>query len=87
MRERKWLFVLVALVLAALISPAAAEAYGGPGSVISGVGALLAVVAAIGASLFGFVWFPLKRLLRRINERGRTVEKTPIDSGSRREST
>ena len=33
---------LLALTLAALVMPDAAHAYGGPGSVISGIGALLA---------------------------------------------
>ncbi|MCS3861885.1 hypothetical protein GGP86_001666 [Salinibacter ruber] len=31
---------------------------------ISGIGALLAAIAALLASLFGFIWFPLKRLLQ-----------------------
>lgn len=43
-------------------------AYGGPGSVLSGIGTLLAALAAIIASLFGFIWFPLKRLLRKFRE-------------------
>ncbi|PQJ36510.1 hypothetical protein BSZ35_14370 [Salinibacter sp. 10B] len=45
-----------------------AYAYGGPGSVLSGIGTLLAALAAIIASLFGFIWFPLKRLLRKFRE-------------------
>ncbi len=52
---------------AALLAPEAALAYGGPGSVISGIGALLAAIAAVGAALFGFFWFPLKRLYQKIN--------------------
>lgn len=44
--------------------PEAAYAYGGPGSVVSGIGALLAGVAALGAAVFGFIWFPLKRVYR-----------------------
>lgn len=49
---------------ALLTSPALA--YGGPGSIISGIGTVLAVVAAVLASLFGFVWFPLKRLYQKM---------------------
>lgn len=60
-------FVTAGLALAALLaSPAPALAYGGPGSVITGIGALLAVVATLFAALFGFVWFPLKRLYRKV---------------------
>jgi hypothetical protein len=47
-------------------TPEAAFAYGGPGSVISGIGALLAAVAALLATLFGFIWFPLKRLYKKM---------------------
>lgn len=55
------------LALAAvLLLPASLQAYGGPGSVITGLGALLAVVAALVAALFGFFWFPVKRLVRKI---------------------
>lgn len=63
--------ILAAAVLAALLlAPDAALAYGGPGSVISAIGALVAAVAAIVAALFGFVWFPIKRLYRWIRGRG-----------------
>ena len=50
------------------VSPDAAYAYGGPGSVISGIGTLLAAAAAVLAALFGFVWFPLKRLYAKLTE-------------------
>jgi len=56
--------VTVALVVAA--GPEAVHAYGGPGSVISGIGAFLAAVAALLAALFGFIWFPLKRLYKKM---------------------
>lgn len=55
---------LLSLGVVFLAAPEAVHAYGGPGSVISGIGALLAAVAALLASLFGFLWFPLKRLYR-----------------------
>ena len=58
---------LLALTLSVLVMPDAAHAYGGPGSVISGIGALLAAAAALLASLFGFLWFPLKRLYKRMS--------------------
>ncbi len=57
---------LLSLGLVFLTMPDAALAYGGPGSVISGVGALIAAVAALLASLFGFIWFPLKRLYQNM---------------------
>lgn len=49
-------------------TPETVLAYGGPGSVISGIGTLIAAVAAVFAALFGFVWFPLKRLYQKLTE-------------------
>jgi hypothetical protein len=54
--------------LALFVTPDAAYAYGGPGSVISGIGTLIAAVAAVFAALFGFIWFPLKRLYQKLTE-------------------
>lgn len=56
----------VLAVILTLLAPTEALAYGGPGSMITGIGALLAAVATIAAALFGFLWFPLKRLVRRL---------------------
>ncbi len=60
--------VYLSLIPTLLVIPVTAFAYGGPGSVISGIGALLAALAALVASLFGFIWFPLKRLYRRVTK-------------------
>ena len=56
------------LAAAILLAPAPLHAYGGPGSVITGLGALLAAVATIAAAIFGFLWFPLKRLTRKLRD-------------------
>jgi preprotein translocase subunit SecG len=63
------------LIFAALLVPEAALAYGGPGSVISGIGAFLAAVAALLATLFGFIWFPLKRLYKSWTEEEEPTEE------------
>lgn len=63
--------------VALLIAPDAAQAYGGPGSVISGIGALLAAIAAIGAAIFGFFWFPMKRLYQKV--RGEDEEEGDVE--------
>lgn len=60
--------ILLVIVAAGMLAPSSLWGYGGPGSIISGLGAFLAVVAAIIASIFGFLWFPLKRLIRRIRD-------------------
>ena len=58
--------IALLLTAAVFLAPEAALAYGGPGSVISGIGAFLAAVAALLATLFGFIWFPLKRLYQKM---------------------
>jgi len=40
-------------------------AYIGPGAGVSAIGAVLAVIAGVFVALFGFVWYPVKRLLRK----------------------
>ncbi|MCA9257072.1 MAG: hypothetical protein KDA33_15590 [Phycisphaerales bacterium] len=40
-------------------------AYVGPGGGLAAIGALLAVVAGLFAAVFGFLWYPIKRMLRR----------------------
>lgn len=59
-----FLMILAAAII--LLTPDTAAAYGGPGSVISGIGAFLAVLVAMVASIFGFIWYPLKKLVRRL---------------------
>lgn len=58
---------LTAAVAAALVLvPKAARAYGGPGSIVSGIGAFLAAVVAVAAAVAGFFWFPIKRLVQKL---------------------
>lgn len=72
------LLLALALLWAGIaLSPETAHAYGGPGSVISGIGTFLALVAALLASVFGFLWFPLKRLYKKITADEDEEEATP----------
>jgi hypothetical protein len=48
-----------------VLSSGPALAYVGPGAGLSAVGSLLALVAAIAVAAAGFLWFPIKRLVRR----------------------
>ncbi|WP_103027129.1 hypothetical protein [Salinibacter altiplanensis] len=80
----RFLVALVGFTVLCLAIPESAYAYGGPGSVISGIGALLAAIVALLASLFGFIWFPLKRLfLSTTDEEEQTASATsPSDKHS-----
>ena len=48
-----------------VLCPEPALAYVGPGAGLSALGALLALVAGVIVGIFGFVWYPVKRLLRK----------------------
>lgn len=42
-----------------------AFAYIGPGAGLAAIGAVLALILGMIAAVFGFVWYPVKRLLRK----------------------
>ena len=44
-------------------------AYIGPGVGIGAIAATLGVIVAIFAALFGLIWFPVKRLLKKRKEK------------------
>lgn len=54
-------------VAAALIVTIAtdAHAYIGPGAGISAIGSLLALLGAVFLAIVGFLWYPIKRLVKR----------------------
>ncbi len=56
-------FLILVIILINII-PQSAMAYIGPGTGLSVIGAFLAAITAIIAALFGFLWYPIKRLLR-----------------------
>jgi hypothetical protein len=64
MRRRDF-FVLAAASSAFFIVPGTSFAYVGPGTGLSAIGTILALIAAVGLALVGFVWYPLKRLFRK----------------------
>ena len=56
--------------------------YVGPGAGLTAFGALLAVVAAIVLTFVGFVWYPLRRFLRRLKSNAAGVSETKDGSSS-----
>lgn len=56
----------LAIALLLLIIPDPAWAYIGPGSGLSAIGAAFALVASVAVALVGFVWYPLKRVWRKL---------------------
>ncbi len=55
--------VFISFVFCLFISPS--FAYLGPGMGGGAIAATLGIIVAIIASIFGLIWFPLKRLIKR----------------------
>jgi hypothetical protein len=62
-RASVWVLLLAFLAAAAPIDPA--FAYVGPGAGIGVIGTLIAFFGAVLLAIVGFVWYPIKRLLRK----------------------
>ena len=58
-----------------------ALAYVGPGAGISAFGALLGLLAAVALVLVGFVWYPVKRLRRRLRAKAAQPAETAQPGG------
>ena len=61
---------LVVAVIAAYVALNAgpATAYIGPGAGLTAIGTVLALVGAVALAIFGFVWYPIKRYMRKRKE-------------------
>ncbi len=59
-----------------LTSPESAAAYVGPGAGLTVIGAALAFIASIVLGIVGFIWYPMKRLLRARAKKDRRVQPT-----------
>ena len=66
-RSRSLLAPVVLMVTLLAASPA--WAYIGPGAGLSAIGSIVALFAAVGLAIVGFVWYPVKRLRRRRAEK------------------
>lgn len=63
---------MVAVFVLSFVQPAAA--YVGPGMGLSAIGSILALVVAIIVAIFGFVWYPVKRMMKRRKKNNDTEE-------------
>jgi len=71
----------LALGLVIMALPLPAAAYIGPGAGLSAIGSLVALVGAFFLLLAGFVWYPVKRLLRgRAGTGGNASSRDPDPS-------
>ena len=56
--------------------PLSAQAYIGPGAGLTAVGTGLALLAALLLAIAGFIWYPVKRLLRKRKQQTAAREPT-----------
>jgi hypothetical protein len=75
-------FCLIAIAGAVLAAPA--HAYLGPGAGLTAIGTVLALLAAVLLGIVGFVWYPVKRLLRSRQDR---VPRNAATASERSRST
>jgi hypothetical protein len=61
--------LLLTLISLSIAMPRSAFAYVGPGAGITVIGAALAFIAAAVFGVFGFIWYPLKRLVRALSRK------------------
>ena len=74
-------FWLVAL-LVGIVLPNSALAYIGPGAGLSVIGTVVAVIGAFLLLIVGFIWYPMKRVLRGRKEKKNTAGMPPTDTKS-----
>ena len=72
------------LALSMLLLPALAHAYLGPGAGITAIGTVIALLGAILLAIIGFIWYPMKRMMKK-NRPGvePPVEGAPSESSDR----
>jgi len=58
-------FILTILGSLTCVVSTPAAAYLGPGAGLSAIGSLLALVLAVVVAVFGFLWYPLKRIMKK----------------------
>ncbi len=74
-----WILTNAAFSLAIL--PSDALAYIGPGAGLAAIGSLVALVSALFLAIVGFIWYPVKHLLRRRKMTGTEEEKATAKTG------
>lgn len=65
MKKSSFVGIFMFALLLVIFVPQPAMAYVGPGAGIAALGALLAIIAGVIAAIFGFLWYPIKRLLQK----------------------
>jgi len=74
---KKWIFGFTILnVVFFLFQSQYLYAYVGPGTGMSAIGTLLAFILGIFVAILGFIWYPIKRLLKKKSKEPEQVKDT-----------
>lgn len=65
MKNNRHELIFSATLSVGLVLPNTAFAYIGPGAGLSFLGVILSLIAAFILAIVGFVWYPVRRILRR----------------------
>ncbi len=71
--------ILLLFTISAFVVPEYALAYIGPGAGLSALGTVVALIGAFLLMIVGFVWYPIKRLLRGRQKAAATDNAKPAD--------
>ncbi|WP_201153376.1 hypothetical protein [Rhodothalassium salexigens] len=73
---------LAGVVILVLVITEPAAAYVGPGAGLTVLGGILAVVASLFLAIMGFVWYPIRRVLRNRKKKAESVESLEGEPGA-----
>eukprot|EP00494_Astrolonche_serrata_P033987 UN34256 len=76
----------ITIFLVLFLISASAQAYVGPGLGLGALGAIIAVLATILLAVFGLLWYPIKRLLRKKKMQGSEGQESKLDDENRDEN-
>lgn len=82
-----FLYLAVFSLFFTLIISQPAMAYVGPGTGLAAIAAFIALTVAVLAALLGFLWFPLKRIMRKRKESNSNNGQTAQEEGKKLVST
>lgn len=68
-RNHRMTGAVAILAILGILAPLEAQAYVGPGAGITAIGTFLAFMAGLLFAVVGFVWYPIKRLRRKRQQR------------------
>jgi uncharacterized membrane protein YidH (DUF202 family) len=74
-------FLIAPLLI--VLAPSLAYAYIGPAAGISAIGSFLALIGAVVLAIAGFVWYPIKRLMRGRAARANAASKSGASDSTR----